>query len=69
MKLTTQIASVILVSFTLSCDSMREVSIYEPSKSISAFDKFPYKTLFTSSEENGIWGLKNNFLKKFHLIQ
>ena len=64
MKLTTQIASVILVCFTLSCDSMREVSIYEPSKSISAFEKFPYKTLFTNSEENGIWGLKNNSCKE-----
>ena len=69
MKLTTQIASVILVCFTLSCDSMREVSIYEPSKSISAFEKFPYKTLFTNSEENGIWGLKTTLAKKFHLIQ
>lgn len=64
MKLTTQIASIILVCFTLSCDSMREVSIYEPSKSISAFEKFPYKTLFTNSEENGIWGLKNNSCKE-----
>ena len=43
MKLTTQIASVILVCFTLSCDSMREVSIYEPSKSISAFESFLIK--------------------------
>ena len=63
MKLTTQIASLILICCTLSCDSMREVSIYEPSKSFSAFEKFPYKTLFTNSEENGIWGLKNNFCK------
>ena len=43
---------------------MREVSIYEPSKSISAFEKFPYKTLFTNSEENGIWGVKNNSCKE-----
>ena len=54
MKLTKQIASLILVCCILSCDYMREVSIYEPSKSISAFEKFPYKTLFTNSEENGI---------------
>jgi len=64
MKLTTQIASVILVCCTFSCDSMREVSIYEPSKSISAFEEFPYKTLFTNSEENGIWGVKNNSCKE-----
>jgi hypothetical protein len=43
---------------------MREVSIYEPSKSISAFEEFPYKTLFTNSEENGIWGVKNNSCKE-----
>ena len=64
MKLTTQIASVILFSCTLSCNYMREVSIYEPSKSISAFEEFPYKTLFTNSEENGIWGVKNNSCKE-----
>jgi len=63
MKLTTQIALVILVCCTLSCGSMREVGIYEPSKSISAFEQFPYKTLFTNSEENGIWGVKNNSCK------
>ena len=43
---------------------MREVSIYEPTKSISAFEEFPYKTLFTNSEENGIWGVKNNSCKE-----
>jgi len=64
MKLTTQIAILILVCCTLSCDSMREVSIYEPSKSISAFEEFAYKTLFTNSEENGIWGVKNNSCKE-----
>lgn len=64
MKLTKQIASLILVCCILSCDYMREVSIYEPSKSISAFEKFPYKTLFTNSEENGIWGVKNNSCKE-----
>ncbi|MEC8611117.1 MAG: hypothetical protein VXY06_05135, partial [Bacteroidota bacterium] len=32
--------------------------------SISAFEKFPYKTLFTNSEENGIWGVKNNSCKE-----
>ncbi len=64
MRLTTQIVSVILFSCTLSCNSMREVSIYEPTKSISAFEEFPYKTLFTNSEENGIWGVKNNSCKE-----
>ena len=39
---------------------MNKVSIYEPSTSISAFDKFPQKILFTSSDENGLWGIKNN---------
>ena len=48
---------------------MREVSLYEPSKTISAFEKFPYKTLFTSSEENGLWGVKNNTCKQVHLKQ
>lgn len=39
---------------------MRNVNLYEPSKSISVFEKFPYKILFTGSAENGLWGLKNN---------
>ena len=64
MKVTIQIASVILVCCTLSCESMREVGIYETSKSISAFEEFPHKTLFTNSEENGIWGVKNNSCKE-----
>ena len=64
MKLNIQIALGIIIFCTLSCGSMREVSIYEPSKSISAFEQFPYKTLFTSSEENGLWGVKNNTCKQ-----
>ncbi len=64
MKLNIQIALGILIFCTLSCGSMREVSIYEPSKSISAFEQFPYKTLFTNSEENGLWGVKNNNCKQ-----
>ena len=64
MKLKLQIVLGFLIFCILSCDSMREVSIYEPSKSISAFEKFPYKTLFTSSEENGLWGVKNNTCKQ-----
>ena len=64
MKLNIQIALGILIFFTLSCGSMREVSIYEPSKSISAFEQFPYKTLFTNSEENGLWGVKKNTCKE-----
>ena len=64
MKLNIQIALGILIFCTLSCGSMREVSIYEHSKSISAFEQFPYKTLFTSSEENGLWGVKKNTCKE-----
>ena len=64
MKLKLQIVLGFLTFCILSCDSMREVSIYEPSKSISAFEKFPYKILFTSSEENGLWGVKNNTCKQ-----
>ena len=64
MKFTTQIALGMLVCCTLSCASMREVAIYEPSKSTSSFEKFPYKTLFTSSEEDGLWGMKNNACKE-----
>ena len=64
MKVKKHIAIGFLIIFTLSCGSMRVVSIYEPSKSISAFEKFPYKTLFTSSEENGLWGLKNKTCKQ-----
>ena len=45
---------------------MREVSIYEPSRSISAYDQFPYKTLFTNSGENGLWGVKNNNCKEVY---
>ena len=45
---------------------MREVSVYEPSKEISQIDKFPYKTLFTSSDESGLWGVKNNTCKQVY---
>ena len=58
MKLTTHIALVILIFSTLSCGYMRDVNIYEPTKSISAYEKFPYKTLFTSSKDDGLWGVK-----------
>ena len=46
-----------------SCSHLREVSIYEYSKSVSEFDKFPFKKLFVSSEKNGLWGVKNNNCK------
>ena len=64
MKLTTQITLITLVFCALSCGYMRDVSVYEPSKSISAFEQFPYKTLFTNSQENGVWGVKNNACKE-----
>ena len=64
MKITIQIALTFLVFCTLSCGYMRDVSVYEPSKSISAFEQFPYKILFTNSEENGVWGVKNNACKE-----
>ena len=40
MKLTSQIALGILTSCIISCSFMREVDIYEPSKSISAFKNY-----------------------------
>ena len=43
MNLNKQIVIAILILCTLSCGNMRDVSVYEPSKSISAFEKFPYK--------------------------
>jgi hypothetical protein len=64
MKLTIQITLAILVFCSLSCGNMRDVSIYEPSKSVSAFEQFPHKILFTNSEENGLWGIKNNACKE-----
>ena len=64
MKLNIKIALVILVFCNLSCVHMREVNIYEPSKSISAFEQFPHKILFTNSNENGFWGVKNNACKE-----
>ena len=64
MRLTAQIALGALVYFTMSCGSMQDVRLYGPSKSTSAFEKFPYKILFTSSEEDGLWGLKNNACKE-----
>jgi len=64
MKLTLQITLAILFFCSLSCGNMRDVSIYEPSKSISAFKQFPHKILFTNSEENGLWGIKNNACKE-----
>ena len=64
MKLIIQITLAILVFCSLSCGNMRDVSIYEPSKSVSAFEQFPHKILFTNSEENGLWGIKNNTCKE-----
>ena len=64
MKLTIQITLAILIFCNLSCGNMRDVSIYEPSKSVSAFEQFPHKILFTNSEENGLWGIKNNGCKE-----
>ena len=64
MKLKTQIFVVILIFLNLSCGYMQEVNVYESSKSISAYDKFPYKTLFTDSQENGLWGVKSNSCKE-----
>jgi len=64
MKLNIYIVIAVLVFCNFSCGFMREVSIYEPSKSISAFEQFPYKTLFTNSKENGLWGVKNNLCKE-----
>ena len=64
MKLTIQITLAILIFCSLSCGNMRDVSIYEPSKSVSAFEQFPHKILFTNSEENGLWGIKNNTCKE-----
>ena len=64
MKLTIQITLAMLIFCSLSCGNMRDVSIYEPSKSVSAFEQFPHKILFTNSEENGLWGIKNNTCKE-----
>ncbi len=63
MKLILKIFIVILSFCFLSCGKMRNVNLYEPSKSVSTFEKFPYKILFTESDENGLWGLKNNKCK------
>ena len=41
-----KIAIVVFVFSVVSCGSMRDVRIYEPSKSVSQFEQFPYKTLF-----------------------
>ncbi len=64
MKLTKKIILGILIFCAMSCGVMREVSIYESSKSISEFEKFPYKILFNNSKENGLWGVKNNACKQ-----
>ena len=64
MKLTIQIALAIFIFCSISCGNMRDISIYEPSKSVSAFEKFPHKILFTNPEENGLWGVKNNACKE-----
>ena len=68
MKLKIQITTAILIMYNLSCGYMSDVSIYEPSKNISEFDQFPHKILFTSSEENGLWGIKNSVCKEVSFI-
>tara|TARA_B100002052_G_scaffold173100_1_gene157537 strand:+ start:10203 stop:11384 length:1182 start_codon:yes stop_codon:yes gene_type:complete len=64
MKLTANILLIVFIFCTFSCGYMKEVSIYEPSKSVSAFEQFHYKKLFTNSKENGLWGVKNNNCKQ-----
>ena len=64
MKMTKQIALVVFIFSIISCGSMRDVSVYEPSKSISPFEQFPYKILFKDSKENGLWGVKTNACKQ-----
>ena len=64
MKLTPQILLIVFIFFTFSCGYMNEVSIYEPSKSVSSFEQFAHKKLFTNSKENGLWGVKNNDCKQ-----
>ena len=64
MKLNIKIVLGALVFCIMSCSYMNNVSIYEPSISISSFEKFPHKILFTNSEDNGLWGVKNNNCKQ-----
>ena len=64
MTLSTKTLLIFIIFCTLSCSYMREVNVYEPSKAISSFEQFPYKTLFTSSYEDGLWGMKNNPCKE-----
>ena len=66
MKLFINIAFLLFICCNISCNYMREVSVYEPSKEISPIDKFTYKTLFTSSDESGLWGVKNNACKQVY---
>ena len=64
MKIAKKIAIVVFVFSVASCGTMRDVSIYEPSKSVSPFEQFPYKILFNDSKENGLWGVKTNACKQ-----
>ena len=64
MKIAKKIAIVVFIFSVVSCGSMRDVSIYEPSKSVSTFEQFPYKILFKDSKENGLWGVKTNACKQ-----
>ena len=48
MKHVKDISLVFISCMLLSCSHLREVSIYEYSKSVSAFDKFAFKELFVS---------------------
>ena len=66
MKLFINIAFLLFICCNISCNYMREVSVYEPSKEIYPIDKFTYKTLFTSSDESGLWGVKNNACKQVY---
>ena len=64
MKLNIKIVLGALVFCIMSCSYMNDVSIYESSISISSFEQFPHKILFTNSEDNGLWGVKNNNCKQ-----
>ena len=63
MKSTFQIALYVIFCCLIQSCTMNEVAIYEQYDPVTPFEKFPYKVLFTSSEENAFWGINNNACK------
>ena len=66
MKLRENIAFWFIGISFIGCQSMKEISLYGSSDSQSGYDSFEPKIIFTDSQQDGVWGMKNTPCKTIH---